>query len=295
MARRIYGKGGIEMRFITVLGLGLILMSAACMAADNPKVALDADSTPLDQVVTDLGKQAGVQIILDKDIKGTVSGRFASIELEKLLDSITKSADLKWQKLYLPVPKDDKTPKPTVEQIKARAAAVDAVSAGTIIVCDPVTGKQKVFVEQDPKAASVDPDKLGVKPIYLITKPKVEAKADDATAKENASKYKSLSNDRMKMLANMTPAEREAAMQDEMVQMMTMTPDNRQNYMSAQMNAIRNMNPDMQQQFFQTMRDTFTSMGNQGGFGGMGGGNRGGNGGGRGNRGGGGSTVTPAR
>jgi len=284
------------MRFIALIGCLLILTSAVCMAADNPKVTLDADSTPLDQVATDLGKQAGVQIILDKDVKGTVSGHFASIELEKLLDTITKSSDLKWQKLYLPVPKDANAPKPTIEQIKARAAAVEAVSAGTIIVCDQATGKQKVFVEQDPKAASVDPDKLGVKAIYLITKPKVEAKTDDTKAKDNATKFKSLSEDRMKLLASMSPGERDAAMQQEFVQMMTLSADNRQNLMAAQFNAIRNMSPDMQQQFFQTMRDTFQSMRDSGqipagGFGGMGGG------GGRGNRGGGGgrSTVIPAQ
>jgi len=284
------------MKFIAVLGALLIAMSAACMAADNPKVTLNADSTALDQVITDLSKQAGVQIILDKDIKGTVSGHFESIELEKLLDAITKPNDLKWRKIYLPVPKDENTPRPTVDQIKARAEAVQAVTTGAIAVYDPATGKQKVFVEQDPKALSVDPDKLGMKPIYLITKPKVEAKADDAASKDNAKKYKSLADERMKMLQSMTPAEREAAMQQEMVQMMTMTPDNRQNFMSAQMNAIRNMDPGLQQQFFQTMRDTFQSMGGQGGgFGGGMGGN--GGGGGRGNRGdrGGGGTVVPAQ
>ena len=277
------------MKFIAILGALLIAMSVACVAADNPKVTLNADNTALDQVVTDLSKQAGVQIILDKDIKGTVSGHFESTELEKLLDTITKSSNLKWRKIYLPVPKDENAPKPTVDQIKARAEAVQAVTTGAIVVYDPATGKQKVFVEQDPKALSVDPDKLGMKPIYLITKPKVEAKTDDA--KDTASKYKSLSDERMKMLQSMTPAEREAAMQQEMVQLMTMTPDNRQNFMSAQMNAIRNMDPALQQQFFESMRDTMQSMRDSGQMpqGGMGGGNRGN----RGNRGGG--TVVPAQ
>ena len=93
-----------------------------------------------------LSKQSGIQIVCDKDVKGTVTGSFTSIELDKLVGTLTKSNNLSWQKVYLPVQEDKK---PTLDQVKARASAVSAVSGGSVVVVDPVTGKQKVFVEQD--------------------------------------------------------------------------------------------------------------------------------------------------
>ena len=42
----------------------LMMVSLACVAAENPKVKLSAQDTPIEQVMADLGKQAGVQISL---------------------------------------------------------------------------------------------------------------------------------------------------------------------------------------------------------------------------------------
>ena len=118
------------------------------------------------------------------------------------MDTITKLNDLKWQKIYLPVQEENK---PTLEQVKARADAVTAVAGTAIVIYDPATGKQKVFIEQDPAAPSIAPDKLGLKPIYLVSKPKAEKKALASQMNSaDAAYFKSIQDERMKLMANMT-------------------------------------------------------------------------------------------
>ncbi len=248
------------MRIGTIASILLVALSIACFAADAPKVTLDASDTPIDQVMADIAKQANVQIVCEPGLKGTVTGRFDSMELEKLLSFITKSNNLTWQKVYLPAPKDDE--KLAADQIKSRADAVQAVSAGTIVVVDPSTGKQKVFVEQESATPSVDPDKLGLKLMYVVSKPKVEAKpvAEKTTGNDLASKYKSLEAQRVQMLAQMTPEQRVAAMQSEMMIMMNMDPTVRQQIMADEHRARHEMPEQMQQQYRQMMHDTFRAM-----------------------------------
>lgn len=235
----------------------LIIVSMACIAAENPKVKLDASETPIAQVMLDLGKQAGVQIVCDTDVKATVSGQFESIELEKLLDTITKLHNLKWQKIYITVTEDNK---PTLTQIKARAEAVAVVTGSPIVIYDPATGKQKVFIEQDPAAPSIAPDKLGLQPVYLVSVPKAEKKALSQADQDAATYFQSLQNERMKLMANMPSEQRVNAIQQEMQYMLNMDPQARQQMMLDQMNARRTMGDDYQK----VMRDTFRSMRDQG-------------------------------
>ena len=239
-----------------------VLLACAATAAENPKVALDAQDMPIAEAVAALSKQAGVQIVCDADVKGTVIGNFQSIELEKLLDTITKVNGLKWQKVYLPAKAEEK---PTIEQVKARAEAVAALVGGSIIVTDPVTGKQRVFVEQDPAAPSVTPDKLGLAPVYLVSKPKTETKTDTKKPDTDATKrFQALEDERLKLLAQMGPEQRRWAMQQEMVYMMNMAPATRQQMMIDQMMARHNMDPQLQQQYREAMHQTFHTMREQG-------------------------------
>lgn len=240
------------------------LISTACVAADNPTVALEASGLPIAQAAADLSKQAGVKIMVDTDVQASVTGQFASIELEKLLDSITKVAELKWQKLYLPV---EEGKEPTLDQVKARAAALGAVSGGTAVVYDPATGKQRVFVEQDPAQPSVAPEKLGLTPVYLISKPKVEAVPTTTAAdKDLATRYQTLESERLQLLAQMSPQQRVAAMQSEMLAMMNLDPTVRQQMMIDQMQARRDMDPQTREAYQNMMRETFRNMREQGVF-----------------------------
>lgn len=237
----------------------IVLASSAGMAADAPKVNLDAQEMPIQEAMTDVSNQADVQIVCDSDVSASISGQFSSIELDKLLDVVARTHNLKWQKLYLPVQPDQRL---TTQQIKARAEAVAALTAGTVVVCDPATGKQKVFVEQDAATPSVEPAKLGLKPVYFISKPKVETA--DTGEEEAASRFQELQNERMKLLAEMDSEQRVAAMQDEMMAMIYLDPMTRQQMLTDQMNARRNMDPQMREAYQEIMRETFRSMREQG-------------------------------
>lgn len=273
-------KGGTKVKIIIVAGILLSLMSMACVAAENPKVSLSAKDMPIADAAADLAKQASVQIVCDSNVKASVTGSFQSIDLEKLLDAVTKSNGLTWQKLYLPT---DAEQKPILEQVKARAEAVAAISGGPIVICDPVTGKQKVFVEQSSATPTVEPDKLGLKPVYLISKPKSETSADKSKDQDLGKQLQSLEQERLKLLAKMTPEQRVAAAQQQMLSQMSLTPEMRQQTFLDQMKARQSMDPQMQQQYRQMMRDTFTALREQGlipqggGWRGGGGRNRGGN------------------
>ncbi len=263
------------MKIGTIIGVVILFVCLACgvVAADAPKVNLDANATPFDEAMADIGKQAGVQIICDADLKKNLTGHFESMELDKLLDTLTKQNDLIWQKLYLPVPDKDKPL--SADQIKARAAAVAAIS-GPIVVCDS-SGKQKVFVEQESTAPTLDPDKLGLKLVYLISK----RKADDG--KNAASKLTALETERMQLLSKMTSEQRVSALQSEAKYVMDMDPSDRQQMVLDQFNAQRSLFQDPQYQ--QTMSATMQALRSQGlipafggrgggrGFGGAGGGN----------------------
>lgn len=239
----------------------LVLVSLTCAAAESPKVSLDAKDMTIEQVMAELSTKAGVQIVCESGVKGTVTGQFQSIELDKLLNSITKSNNLTWRKLYLPVPGEEK---PRMEQIRARAEAVAALTGEPIVVCDPATGRQKVFVEQDPAAPSVDPEKLGLKAIYLIAKPTALVTDSGKDSQDLTARANQLQNERMQLLTQMTPEQRAAAMQLEMMSMMQLDPTVRQQIMLDQMAARRNMDPQMRDAYQQMMRDTFRSMRDQG-------------------------------
>jgi hypothetical protein len=159
------------MKTLTTLAIAIMLALSFsfAFAADSPKVSLNAQDMTLDQTAAELSKQAGIPVICDSAVRGTVSGSFSDIELDKLLDIITKPQNLKWQKVYLPDQKDKKL---TFEQIKAQAEAVAAIADMPMAVYDPTTGKQTVFIKQAADAPAVSPEKLGLKPVYLITKPK---------------------------------------------------------------------------------------------------------------------------
>jgi hypothetical protein len=249
------------MKTLTTLAIAIMLALSFsfAFAADSPKVSLNAQDMTLDQTAAELSKQAGIPVICDSAVRGTVSGSFSDIELDKLLDIITKPQNLKWQKVYLPDQKDKKL---TFEQIKAQAEAVAAIADMPMAVYDPTTGKQTVFIKQAADAPAVSPEKLGLKPVYLITKPKaVEvAKKEENNSDDPVSAFQQLNNDRMKALMQMTPDQRVAALQQEMSSMMSMDDASRMQYMKDQFDARRNMDPALRDQMRETMRNTFKMM-----------------------------------
>jgi len=136
-----------------------------------------------------------------------------------------------------------------------------------MVVCDPATGKQKVFVEQDSAAPSVAPDKLGLKLVYLISKPKEEPKVETKESekgKGESTDFQSLEQERVKLMAKMTPEQRVAAMQQETAYMMQLDPATRQQVLIDQFMAQRNMDPQTRDLYRQAMRDAWQKMRDQG-------------------------------
>lgn len=253
------------MRTSIVVGIILLLAPFICAAAgESPKVTLDAGDLPIEQAMVDVARQAGVQILCDPALKTTVTGHFTSIELDALMDSITKINDLKWQKLYLPSQPDQPW---TFDKVKARADAMASVSMGTVIMLDPSTGKQKVFVVQDPASPAVAPDKLGLKAYYIVYKPIVETKtaAKTGDAQQDAlTRFKSIENERTKLLAQMTPSERIAALQQEMLSLLNLDPSLSRQIMQDQFMARNNLDQQSRDRYRALMHDTFHSMRDQG-------------------------------
>ena len=213
------------MKKCAILAFAVIFaaLDSGAIAAEETKVSLNADKMQIEQAALDLSRQAGVQVTCDTGVTGTVIGNFQAMNLESVLDAITGVNNLKWQKFYVPA---QGAQKPTVEQLKSRAEALAAVTGGTFIVCDPVTKKQRVFVEQDPAAPAVAADKLGLTPMYLICKPKTETTVQTASAAGTSARtanpmttYQNLQQQRVKLLAQMTPDQRMAAMRQEMMAM----------------------------------------------------------------------------
>lgn len=252
----------MDRRFVSLAIVALMVLAiSSVFAADTSKVTLKAENMTLADAVTDLSKQAGIQIMCDTGVKGTVNGSFSDMDLEALLDVITKSNNLKWQKLFFPANAEKK---PTLSEIKAQAKAVAAASDMPLVVYDPITKKQSVFVRQTVDAPVVSPEKLGLKPLYLISSTVVETAADTKTEGDAYSKFQQLQQERQKALMDMTPEQRVAALQQEMLAQMGMDPNVRAQMMKDQMMARRNMDPNMQQQYRQMMHDTFQMLRDQG-------------------------------
>lgn len=275
------------MRIFTVI-LALILASSIAYCAEptsastSPAVTLSAKDMPIDQVATELGKQTGIQISCDPAVKGSFNGSFSAMPLEKALDLVAKSGSLKWQKVFLaPPPAGQKV---ALTTIKSRCDAVAAMAGSTVVVFDPVTGKQRVFVEQDPASPAVDPAKLGLKPVYLVSKPVVVEIAKDAKA-GSSSQLQQLNEQRMKLMMQLPSDQRVSAMQQDMMLTAAMDPTARSQYVLDQMNARRNMSPEQRAAYDTAMGDAYNSLRQQGlisgrtrgGPGGGGGGRRGGN------------------
>lgn len=257
----------------TILLVMMLALSLACAAADESvdaaaettakatKVALDANEMPIAEALASVGEQAGVQIVCDTGVEGTVTGTFNSIELESLLDLVAKSNDLKWQKVYLP---SDTEEKPTLAQVKARVQAVSALTGGTIVVYDPATGKQKVFVEQDSETPSVDPEKLGMSSVYLVSLPKSTVEQQSTTASDVAVRVQKLQSERMSLLTQLSSAERVGVYQQEMVHMMLLAPDMRQQLVMDQILARHNLDEQTRNDYREVMHDAYHLMRDQG-------------------------------
>jgi hypothetical protein len=271
----------------TIISATIALLAITGLAAfsDTQTVSLQAQQTPVKDAMEQISKQVGLQIICDTGVSGTVNGSFSSMELEKFLDTVTKGGDLKWQKIYLP-PNPDK--KPTLDQIKTQMRTLKAVGEQSIVVYDPITKQQTVYVKQSVEAAKLPTDSLGLTPVYLITSIKAEAEAAKVQAAVAAgatldpkvvAQLQSLDSQRKSVLLQLPADQRVQALQQQMISDMNSDPATQAAIMKAQWDARQQMPQELQTQYRQYMRTVMQSVNPGGGWrGGGGGGGRRGNG-----------------
>lgn len=263
-------------RIIATVGL-LIVSASATIAADAPKVSLQAQQMPIKDAMAQISKQAGVQVICETGVKGEITGSFSDMDLEKLLDMVTAGGKIAWRKVYLPTT-DDK--KPTIEQIKSRVDSLRAIGDLPIAVYDPATKKETLYVSQEIDSVKITPESIGLKPVYLVSDVPVEqpvVKPAAGTATGNLAdvkvdpkiekQFRDRAMERIGML-NALPADQRAKLvQDEMIDMMKMDPSTLASLVKAQRDARNQMPQQLRDQYRQTMRAVNQLVG-----GGMGGG-----------------------
>ncbi len=277
------------MKLQRVLAAFVVALAVGAGAAESPKVSLQAEQTPVKDVMAEISKQVGLQIFCESDVQGAVSGSFAAMELEKFFDTVTAGGKLSWQKLYLPVTPEKK---PTLEDIKARIKAIKAIGERSIVVYDPKTKVQTAYVIGPVESSKIIPESLGMQTFYLISAVKTQAPATklaDASAPGQVEpidpkvveQFQSMQMERIGMLNALKPEQRAKLLQQEMVSEMSLDPTTRAAVMKAQFDARRSMTPEMQQQYRDSMREVMQSVRQMdpsiGNMRGPGGGGRGGN------------------
>jgi len=240
----------------------IFLLACPVFAAQNGTaqvVTLSAQDMPLDQAVTELGRQSGARIMLDTGVSGKVNASLNTLALEQALDVVTASNGLRWQKVYVAEDPDGKS---ALEQIKAQLSLLATLGKLSVAAYDPVTKEQIVFVKQavaKDAAPPVSPETLGLKPFYFVSLPKPPAEPSKETA-ESPKSYAALQQERMKAFGKMTPEERQNAFREEIEQEMSLPENVRQDFVRDRVSAIRNMDQDLLHEYMRAWGEAFRGM-----------------------------------
>lgn len=241
----------------------MLLMSAAfAVDSPTPKINLSAQDMPLKDAVDLIGKQAGVNIVLDPKAQCKVTASLTGADLSQTLDVLTKPNNLTWKKLQFAKPSEDKVP---LEQLKAAVVTLATVQVVGISVEDPSAKTASVFAKDLPASPDTSaiklPDGYSWTTVYVVLAP------PEQVATEPQSDVKALSQEesqRMLELANLTPEERQQVFAQQWVAQMSLQPEVRRAIMQDQMRAMFNMDPSYRDQFREDMRAIFQSMHDQG-------------------------------
>ena len=241
----------------------ILLLACPIFAAQNDSaktVNLSAQELPLDQAITEIGRQSGARIILDTDVSGKVNASLNNLALDQALDVIAASNGLKWQKVYVAEEPDGKS---TLEQIKAQLSLLATLSKLSIAAYDPES-KEQIIVLRQPVTKDtpppLSPEMLGLTPFYFVSLPKAPA---PETPKETASTtkdYATLQAERMKAFQNMTSDQRQTAFREEIEQEMNLPEDVRRDMVRDRVSAIRNMDQGLLHDYMRAWGEAFRDM-----------------------------------
>ncbi len=263
----------------SVLGLVFFvgaLSNALAQQAGGPVISISASDQSVKEIAASLSTTASVPVITDAAATKKYSGSFNSTPLDQILDSVAKTTETMWVKVYIPTA----TTKPDeLKTAKEQIALLDQLKAAkTTMIYDPATKSQIILTKSapDPAADEADAKALGLRAVYVLylpappPAPKTEAPV--------AVSYTDLQKQQQDQFLNMTPDQRAKAMEDSFAAELAMDPTTRSQYQEARMQAmqaLRESNSPVFQQWRDSMRQSGRGRGGPGG-GGFGGGQDGG-------------------
>ena len=83
------------MKTIASVPVVLLLCAAAALAADQPKVTIDAQGMSIKDVVSQISQQTGASIVLDPKAQGSVTITLKDADLNQALDTVAKLSNCK--------------------------------------------------------------------------------------------------------------------------------------------------------------------------------------------------------
>jgi hypothetical protein len=235
----------------------IALSSLGAYGADQPSekpqtVTIDMAGQKVSAVAEKICKETGVRILLEKTADVEVSLAVADMPVEDALTAVCKPVKLSWRKVYI------RADSPLLKQPEALASNLRLMEglAFPEVVVDKgpdcvVYSKQRRAVDSVSVGARKD---LGMVPLYLITNDE-EANKVDGKLESRLAKYRKLEEEQMKLLREMTPEEREQA-----IEISAQFVQKADSGLLADMTKTALRNPNMMTQMYQYGLDQLFSM-----------------------------------
>jgi len=137
----------------------------AIMADKAIQLSVTAPATPMAALLASLSRQAGVPILIDDTVEGTLGATaIHQPSLELALDQLkTAVPGLAWQKVALP----QEAPLPKGNALSRQVRDLQALTAATLTVMDPATQSAVALSQKKLDSAASVP--AGMRIVYLVT------------------------------------------------------------------------------------------------------------------------------
>lgn len=239
---------------VCAIVLALVMVSTA--GAQSPaKVTLDARDIPIKEVVSDLARQSGADIVLDPKVEGKVTASVKDADLGQALNTITSVNKLAWKKIQFARTTDSKV---TIDQLQSAVLALASLPLVGFSVEDPASKTSAVFARDMPAS----PDTSGLKlpegyawtTVYVVMPSEIAATAAADTDKDAVKSLSDTSAKIVRELVSLAPEQRQQVLANQMIAELNMLPDQRRALLKDRMSAMFNMDQGYREQFHEDMR-----------------------------------------
>lgn len=246
---------------LCIIAIGAVLLAgAAAQAAEapvgGPAVTFAASDFTLAQTAAALTKSAGIPVVGDPESKVKVSASFTSTPLERVLDTLGKTAGFEWRKVFVRGSEGQGAlAKEALDEARRQAAILKqivpasakeggapAAAGGAVLLYDPAAKTQVVVTVQQADSQKADDAAaaLGLKPAYvLMAKESAPAASDAESGGASAQAYANLSAQQSHQFVQMSPQQRVEALQTSVESELTMSPQEVAAMTTARMQAYR--------------------------------------------------------